>query len=56
MNTKERFQPASLLFELACFLCELLDPFNVHLPLRMQALVLLWVSVFLLAHQMLQSR
>lgn len=47
--------PANFHFKFVIFLSELLNAFEMHLLLRVQALVLFRVRVFLLADQMLKK-
>lgn len=47
--------PANFRFKFVIFLSELLNAFEMHLLLRVQALVLFRVRIFLLADQMLKK-
>lgn len=53
MRWRRRTTPGDVRFELAVLLAEQLNAFHVSLPFSVQPLVLLWVGVFLMAHQML---
>lgn len=47
--------PDHLRFKSVVFLIQLLDTFEMRLLLRMQTLVLFWIRIFLLTHQMLEG-
>lgn len=52
---KERNKkPGNVCFKLVVLLSEQLNAFDICFPLSVQPFVLLWIRIFLLAHQMLK--